>query len=64
MSTVISTVWSASMAAQMAVTTLSGTTTVDEKTEKLFREKLSPDPKIRAFLHDYVELGKAMNGKK
>ena len=37
---------------------------VDERTEKLFREKLSPDPKIRAFIHDYVELGKAMNGKK
>ena len=37
---------------------------VDEKTEKLFLEKLSPDPKIRAFLRDYIELGKAMNGKK
>ena len=37
---------------------------VDEKTEQLFRKKLSPDPKLRAFIQDYVETGKAMNGKK
>ena len=37
---------------------------VDDRTEKLFREKLNPDPKLRAFILNYIEIGKAMNGKK
>ena len=37
---------------------------VDDKTEKLFRDKLNPDPKLRAFIQNYVEQGRAMNGKK
>lgn len=37
---------------------------VDARTEALFRQKLSPDPKLRAFVQSFVETGKAMNGKK
>ncbi len=37
---------------------------VDDKTERLFRDKLRPDPKARAFIHAYIEQGKAMNGNK
>jgi tripartite-type tricarboxylate transporter receptor subunit TctC len=36
---------------------------VDDKTEKLYREKVKPDPKISAFLHDYIEEGRASLGK-
>ena len=37
---------------------------VDDNTEKLFRSKLSPEPNLRAFILDYVEKGRLMNGKK
>ena len=37
---------------------------VDEKTEALFLNKLRPDPDFRAFIHDYIETGKALNGTK
>lgn len=37
---------------------------VDDKTERLFRAKLSPEPSVKAFILDYIEKGKALNGKK
>jgi hypothetical protein len=37
---------------------------VDDRTERNFRDKLNPDPKIRAFIQAYVEKGKALAGKK
>ena len=36
---------------------------VDEKTEKLYRAKLSPEPRLRDFIHRYVEAGRASLGK-
>ena len=36
---------------------------VDDKTEKLFREKLVPDPTLATFVHDYVAKGRASLGK-
>lgn len=36
---------------------------VDEKTEKLYRAKLSPEPRLREFIHRYVEAGRASLGK-
>ena len=36
---------------------------VDDKMEKLFREKLTPDPKLQAFISAYVEAGRASLGK-
>ncbi len=37
---------------------------VDDKTEALFREKVNADPRIRTFIRDYIEKGRALNGKK
>ena len=34
----------------------------DAETERLFYEKLNPDPKIKAFVDAYVEEGRARNG--
>jgi len=36
---------------------------VDDKTERLFREKLTPNPKMAAFIHDYIDKGRASLGK-
>jgi tripartite-type tricarboxylate transporter receptor subunit TctC len=36
---------------------------VDDRTQKLYREKLNPDPKVAAFMHDYIEAGRASMGK-
>ena len=36
---------------------------VDDRTEKLYREKLTPNPKVAAFMHDYIEAGRASMGK-
>jgi tripartite-type tricarboxylate transporter receptor subunit TctC len=36
---------------------------VDDRTEKLYRAKLSPEPRLRAFIHKYVEAGRAHLGK-
>ena len=36
---------------------------VDDKTEKLFREKLKPNPALATFVHDYVAKGRASLGK-
>ena len=35
----------------------------DAKTEKLYRAKLSPEPRLRDFIHRYVEAGRASLGK-
>ncbi|HWG06519.1 MAG TPA: hypothetical protein VG271_16020 [Beijerinckiaceae bacterium] len=34
----------------------------DAETDRLFREKLDPDPKIKAFVDQYIEEGRARNG--
>lgn len=36
---------------------------VDDKMERMFREKLTPDPKLQAFISAYVEAGRASLGK-
>jgi tripartite-type tricarboxylate transporter receptor subunit TctC len=36
----------------------------DDKAEHLFQLAASPEPKMRAFIRDYIELGKKMNGKR
>lgn len=36
---------------------------VDAGTEKLYREKMTPNPKVAAFVHDYIEAGRASLGK-
>lgn len=36
---------------------------VDDRTEKLYREKLRQDPKLTDFLHGYIEAGRASLGK-
>ncbi len=36
---------------------------VDDKTEKLFRDKLTPNPRLASFVHDYIAIGRASLGK-
>ena len=36
---------------------------VDDRTQKLFREKLTPNPDLSAFMHEYIEAGRASLGK-
>jgi tripartite-type tricarboxylate transporter receptor subunit TctC len=38
--------------------------TMDAEKERLFYEKLDPDPKFKAFIDQYIEEGQALNGKR
>jgi hypothetical protein len=38
--------------------------TTDAEKERLFHEKLDPDPKFKAFIDQYIEEGTALNGKR